>query len=427
MNACSQTRALIEEYVKPRAEASGKYSTPKERIDYTLEFVIGRGFPFMSIVKNQVKGKTEEEFFTYLNLALSGCATNTVARKAKDQGYHYMINGGGRPLFEPLLSIADVAKFLTRGSVPSLKAGNTWESLQQSNASRIIKDDGSEVLEDGCVVAYTTWYNPTGNPGLVWVVEAFAWPCEKTVQNSSGRILEPGVPVAENHLEVLKFGPKFCMEPKLKPLDTLGMARNVARMAPEEDRRRCISECVEEITRWNPRSDRAAAKMEPIGRDLRDRNLKLLTADKEGFFVLLTEGQYEEKASAAIAKNFKQANVKTQKVKEQAKKLLEKIDMQSRDHSLDEMPGTGDGRAELLGISASASPSTTSPHKGVDPSTLASVILVPPAEPAPRRRIGLAQRSSPRMFQQAEEEENVDLRLKPAYPQAPLGPVNLVA
>ncbi|KAH6923026.1 hypothetical protein HPB50_020750 [Hyalomma asiaticum] len=42
--------------------------------------------------------------------------------------------------------------------------------------------------------------------------------------------------------------------------------------------------------------------------------------------------------------------------------------MQSRDHSLDEMPGTGDGRAELLGISASASSSTTSPHKGVDPS-----------------------------------------------------------
>ncbi|KAH6936525.1 hypothetical protein HPB50_018907 [Hyalomma asiaticum] len=43
------------------------------------------------------------------------------------------------------------------------------------------------------------------------------------------------------------------------------------------------------------------------------------------------------------------------------------IDMQSRDRSLDEMPGTGDGRAELLGISASASSSTTSPHKGVDP------------------------------------------------------------
>ncbi|KAH6938887.1 hypothetical protein HPB50_014525 [Hyalomma asiaticum] len=65
--------------------------------------------------------------------------------------------------------------------------------------------------------------------------------------------------------------------------------------------------------------------MEPIGRDLRDRNLKLLTADKEGFFVLLTEGQYEVKASASIAKNFKQANVKTQKVKEQAKKLLERL------------------------------------------------------------------------------------------------------
>ncbi|KAH6929719.1 hypothetical protein HPB50_005197 [Hyalomma asiaticum] len=42
-------------------------------------------------------------------------------------------------------------------------------------------------------------------------------------------------------------------------------------------------------------------------------------------------------------------------------------DDKSRDHSLDEMPDTGDGRAELLGISVSASSSTTSPHKGVDP------------------------------------------------------------
>ncbi|KAH6931615.1 hypothetical protein HPB50_026124 [Hyalomma asiaticum] len=40
---------------------------------------------------------------------------------------------------------------------------------------------------------------------------------------------------------------------------------------------------------------------------------------------------------------------------------------ESDTQSRDEMPGTGDGRARLLGIGASASSSTTSPHKGADP------------------------------------------------------------
>ncbi|KAH6936230.1 hypothetical protein HPB50_015022 [Hyalomma asiaticum] len=35
-------------------------------------------------------------------------------------------------------------------------------------------------------------------------------------------------------------------------------------MAPDGDKRRCISECVEELIRCNPQSDSAPAKMEPI-------------------------------------------------------------------------------------------------------------------------------------------------------------------
>nr|XP_050033123.1 uncharacterized protein LOC126529647 [Dermacentor andersoni] len=95
---------------------------------------------------SKLKGKTDEQMSSYLNLVLSGCATRSVALRAAGKGYHYVVDGGGRPLFEPLLSTADVAKFLSDGSVPSLKDGKTWEPSTLSTPSRIVKDDGSEVL-----------------------------------------------------------------------------------------------------------------------------------------------------------------------------------------------------------------------------------------------------------------------------------------
>ncbi|KAH7974103.1 hypothetical protein HPB49_010113 [Dermacentor silvarum] len=140
----AQTKALVEEYVRPAAKASGKDTTAQALHKYTIEYIIGRDL--VSFVLKKLEGKTDEQLATYLNLVLSGCATRTVARRAVDKGYHYIIDGGDRPLFEPLLSTADVAKFMSDGSVPSLKDGNIWKPWNLSQASRIIKDDGSEVL-----------------------------------------------------------------------------------------------------------------------------------------------------------------------------------------------------------------------------------------------------------------------------------------
>ncbi|KAL1443884.1 hypothetical protein MTO96_030146, partial [Rhipicephalus appendiculatus] len=150
----AQTKALIDEYVTPAGKASGYDTNTADRINFTVTYIIGRKNTLaLNKVMGLVKGMTEDEVFDYLNLALSGCATRTVAQKAADKGYHYLVNGTGRPLFEPLLSTADVVKFLSDGTVPSLKDGSAWLPWSQSNATRIVKDDGSEVLDSVKVAA----------------------------------------------------------------------------------------------------------------------------------------------------------------------------------------------------------------------------------------------------------------------------------
>nr|XP_037272752.1 uncharacterized protein LOC119164636 [Rhipicephalus microplus] len=109
-------KALIDEYVRPAEKASGYDTNTADRINFTVTYIIGsKNTLALNKVMGLVKGMTEDELFDYLNLALSGCATRTVAQTASDKGYHYLVNGTGRPLFQPLLSTADVIKFLSNG------------------------------------------------------------------------------------------------------------------------------------------------------------------------------------------------------------------------------------------------------------------------------------------------------------------------
>ncbi|KAL3186997.1 hypothetical protein MRX96_026092 [Rhipicephalus microplus] len=150
----AQAKALIDEYVRPAEKASGYDTNTADRINFTVTYIIGsKNTLALNKVMGLVKGMTEDELFDYLNLALSGCATRTVAQTASDKGYHYLVNGTGRPLFQPLLSTADVIKFLSNGSVPSLKDGSAWLPWTQSNATRVVEDDGSEVLDSVKVAA----------------------------------------------------------------------------------------------------------------------------------------------------------------------------------------------------------------------------------------------------------------------------------
>ncbi|XP_075526576.1 liver carboxylesterase 1-like [Dermacentor variabilis] len=142
----AQTKAFVEEYVSPTAKVTGNETKAQALARCTVTYIVGRDQLALRVVMSKLKGKSDEQMSSYLNLVLSGCATRSVALRAADKGYHYVVDGGGRPLFEPLLGTADVAKFLSDGSVPSLKDGKTWEPATLSTPSRIVKDDGSEVL-----------------------------------------------------------------------------------------------------------------------------------------------------------------------------------------------------------------------------------------------------------------------------------------
>ncbi|KAH7983047.1 hypothetical protein HPB52_008843 [Rhipicephalus sanguineus] len=57
------------------------------------------------------------------------------------------------------------------------------------------------------------------------------------------------VHIPEEHKKVLQLGRKFCLEPNLRPVDKVALARSVSRKVEEEDKSRCITECVELLPR----------------------------------------------------------------------------------------------------------------------------------------------------------------------------------
>ncbi|KAG0443911.1 hypothetical protein HPB47_014392 [Ixodes persulcatus] len=120
-------------------------------------------------------------------------------------------------------------------------------------------------------------------------------PSKKKQRVKEGTVLVLGDrPVAEQHRQILKLGPKFCFEPALKRVDKLALSRLVFRQVPEEDK--------------------------PSG-------LRALVSDKEGFFVIMPEDMFAEKATCAVQKNFKAVLEKPAKVKERAVELLERLNL----------------------------------------------------------------------------------------------------
>ncbi|KAG0444245.1 hypothetical protein HPB47_014009 [Ixodes persulcatus] len=120
-------------------------------------------------------------------------------------------------------------------------------------------------------------------------------PSKKKQRVKEGTVLVLGDrPVAEQHRQILKLGPKFCFEPALKRVYKLALSRLVSRQVPEEEK--------------------------PSG-------LRALVSDKEGFFVIMPEDMFAEKATCAVQKNFKAVLEKPAKVKERAVELLERLNL----------------------------------------------------------------------------------------------------
>ncbi|KAH8026579.1 hypothetical protein HPB51_022040 [Rhipicephalus microplus] len=104
----------------------------------------------------------------------------------------------------------------------------------------------------------------------------------------------------------LKLGPKFAVEPRLSAPELLSLVRRISKCAPEGEANRCISEGVDVISRKNIGASRV-----PVSRVvsfLKQKRLCVLPADKEGGFVVLGEGDYDERACSAVAKVFNECN-----------------------------------------------------------------------------------------------------------------------
>ena len=104
------------------------------------------------------------------------------------------------------------------------------------------------------------------------------------------------------------IGPKFALPPRLQPIDKVALVRNIASKAQDESASRIISEGIDCIA-----SQRSSAKVNrSFGttiHELISKELKLCVSDMEGGFVVLDSDAYEEKAAAAMAKNFIQVEV----------------------------------------------------------------------------------------------------------------------
>ncbi|KAG0434580.1 hypothetical protein HPB47_019004 [Ixodes persulcatus] len=118
-------------------------------------------------------------------------------------------------------------------------------------------------------------------------------PSKKKQRAKEGSVLVLGNrPVAEQHRQIFKLGPKFCFEPALKRVDKLALSRLVSCQVPEQEKL---------------------------------RGLRALVFDKEGFFVIVPEEIFAEKAACAVEKNFKAVLERPTKVKERAAELLERL------------------------------------------------------------------------------------------------------
>ncbi|KAG0417925.1 hypothetical protein HPB47_005255 [Ixodes persulcatus] len=104
--------------------------------------------------------------------------------------------------------------------------------------------------------------------------------------------------------DCLDKGPKYSQEPCMNPVSKLSLIRWMGDKAKPEDRERCVADGVDVLQRLEGKTTRKF-KTNTIVDYFLEHNLKLLTSDKEGGFVVLPEALYKTKAKEAIQKNFK--------------------------------------------------------------------------------------------------------------------------
>lgn len=119
---------------------------------------------------------------------------------------------------------------------------------------------------------------------------------------------------------VLNKGPKFSLEPNVRPHELPAINRNIASKAHSEERERCLLAGVHSLTRTVEKGYglRSKACTTEIVAFFNASCLRLLQADKEGCFVVMKAKDFHEKAGQAVLKNFVPAKKTATKAKTEA-------------------------------------------------------------------------------------------------------------
>lgn len=164
-------------------------------------------------------------------------------------------------------------------------------------------------------------------------------PARKKQASSEGRFLNlSDVSVPEKIQQVLQKGPKFSVEPTLRPEEKIATARTVSKLAKEEERYRCVTECVQAVSS-NVSDGSRKLRVQPVVKFCLNNQLRVLISDKEGFFVIINELDFLKKAEEALERNFKPLSVKSKEVKTRAISLLKRLNLEKLGSSVEKAKG----------------------------------------------------------------------------------------
>ncbi|XP_037498253.1 uncharacterized protein LOC119371863 [Rhipicephalus sanguineus] len=114
----------------------------------TLEYLFTNRTPAYEKLLRVFEPKNESDIARLLAMLMSGCDTHRIAKGASKAGYHYITQGSGRTLFEPVLDVDVLAAFLKDGTVPVLKGNIVWHPMTPNDeASRVVFANDTDVMD----------------------------------------------------------------------------------------------------------------------------------------------------------------------------------------------------------------------------------------------------------------------------------------
>ncbi|KAL3242724.1 hypothetical protein MRX96_002493 [Rhipicephalus microplus] len=110
-----EVRVFFEERVKPWAVAKKCAATVTQFYGCTLKYLFTNRTAAYENLLREFQPNNVADIVRFLAMLMSGCDTHRIAKSASKAGYHYIMEGPGRTLFEPVLDVDVLTAFLKNG------------------------------------------------------------------------------------------------------------------------------------------------------------------------------------------------------------------------------------------------------------------------------------------------------------------------